>query len=437
MPLVPHACVGFVTAAFALTACGGHAPRPPAARGDVDHALHIGRGGYARLDLRLESFAHRDHTVALRFAPTEHRGCWRWAFAEGGAGTYVIGMADGRSDIHLNYAGGVIDVPHACDGPQPCWIHAAAVREGDEVRLYVDGRLAGRTATINPRWLPRGFVRFGRRHDTFRHEVFDGYVDDVWIFDGALDDVSIAGLAAGHPPPAEARVLVGQTFEPGAPAVARVGPVEVVPIDPRRSPPPPEPGQQIALSAVVDGPWQVMQGYETDPTHRGYAAYAIDLVPVEQTPEREMRAVDCGGRALRAPADGIVVARVDGQVSQPTGGASGVDDRAGNSLIIRHGDYEYSQFAHLEPGSIRYPVGAAVKRGAIVGRCGRAGSARTTGATDHVHYAMLSSHRPVITRPAWFLNLERWRPEQGWESVGGRVAELAAGDVIRFDVGQP
>ena len=48
-----------------------------------------------------------------------------------------------------------------------------------------------------------------------------------------------------------------------------------------RPEPPPEPLQRTVLSLPFQGVWTVIQGYKTQYTHRGYAAYALDLVKLD------------------------------------------------------------------------------------------------------------------------------------------------------------
>jgi len=59
-------------------------------------------------------------------------------------------------------------------------------------------------------------------------------------------------------------------------------------------------------------------------------------------------------------------------------------DRAigGNSVLIDHGNGEYSLYAHLQPGSIPVKVGDRVKAGARLGRLGASGNATE----PHLHF---------------------------------------------------
>src|SRR3954468_3214730 len=69
----------------------------------------------------------------------------------------------------------------------------------------------------------------------------------------------------------------------------------------------------VELTLPFDGPWGVIQGFDSGETHTGYAAFALDFAPpqppVPRARVRHPRLTDfaCYGRPIRAPADGVVV----------------------------------------------------------------------------------------------------------------------------------
>lgn len=90
----------------------------------------------------------------------------------------------------------------------------------------------------------------------------------------------------------------------------------------------------------------------------------------------------CYGQPILAPAAGTVVWTRDSLPDNPPG----VMDRqhaTGNSIVIDHGNREFSLLAHLQPGSLRFHVGDHVPDGAIVGLCGNSGN--TSEPHLHVH----------------------------------------------------
>jgi len=89
------------------------------------------------------------------------------------------------------------------------WVHAAAVYDGSQMRLYKDGQLVGSTSksgTIStnssvPVWI-------GGNPDDATSMPWDGTIDDVRIYDEALTAAEIQSL----PPPGQAG-LFGDNFE--------------------------------------------------------------------------------------------------------------------------------------------------------------------------------------------------------------------------------
>jgi murein DD-endopeptidase MepM/ murein hydrolase activator NlpD len=181
--------------------------------------------------------------------------------------------------------------------------------------------------------------------------------------------------------------------------------------------------QRTELALPCSGTWIVNQGYNGAETHRGYAAYALDLV-----------ALDARGRAYRgrgrrrgdwfsfgaevlASADGTVVRVTDRFSDNPImGRATDV-----NKVIVEHDARELSEYVHLQHGSVRVRVGERVRRGQVIGRAGNSGAQ-----TPHLHWAFLSSLDPIRTRPAVFARYEVRGDDGAWRSASGvpRAGEL-------------
>jgi murein DD-endopeptidase MepM/ murein hydrolase activator NlpD len=208
-----------------------------------------------------------------------------------------------------------------------------------------------------------------------------------------------------------ALVLVGLLCGP-APAAAepKAGHVAL------RSAPP----QQSELALPFVGEWAVVQGADSDGTHQGYAAYALDFVPAVPVSEeafRERKRLDqhpCYGRPILAPADARVVLVHDGARERPPFKESAKHD-GGNFVILQHAKSEFSEFRHLQPGSILVKRDDAVLAGQIIGRCGNSGNA----VTPHLHVGLLGSYRPIATRPLQFSNYQVRNAQGEWETGDG------------------
>ncbi len=185
-----------------------------------------------------------------------------------------------------------------------------------------------------------------------------------------------------------------------------------------RAPPP----QVTRLTLPFDGIWGVLQGFDSDETHHGYAAFALDFVPAQRIGTKEpgrgapLPQFACYGRPVLAPADGTVVAVAGGERDWP----AHVKGRPpGNYVILQHAPREYTEFRHLAAHSVTLKVGDRVRGGDPIGRCGNSGNAET----PHLHVGLLSSFDPIVTRPMAFsgyqvLSREGWRPGDGTPRKG-------------------
>lgn len=172
---------------------------------------------------------------------------------------------------------------------------------------------------------------------------------------------------------------------------------------------------ELSLRLPVDGTWIVSQGYHGAETHRGYAAYALDLVKLDDAgrayTRRGRRAQDWHGfgAEVLASADGIVVRAID---HFPDNRVMGKGKDA-NTVIVRHGDV-LSEYVHLQQGSLRVQVGDNVTSGQVLARCGSSGAE-----TPHLHWALLSSLEPIRTRPARFAHYQVRDAAGAWRAATG------------------
>ena len=97
----------------------------------------------------------------------------------------------------------------------------------------------------------------------------------------------------------------------------------------------------------------------------------------------------CYGQPVLAPAAGTVVWAQDSLPDNPPGKMDPAH-ATGNSLILDHGNGEYSLLAHMQPGSLRFKPGDHVPADAVVGLCGNSGN--TT--EPHLHYHLQNGPVP-------------------------------------------
>jgi hypothetical protein len=76
---------------------------------------------------------------------------------------------------------------------------------------------------------------------------------------------------------------------------------------------------------------------------------------------------------------------------------------AGNFVIIKHRGKEYSFYAHLVPGSVRFKRNSLVKKGQVIGRLGNSGNSDA----PHLHFQLMDGQSFLTARglPCAFTNL--------------------------------
>ena len=108
------------------------------------------------------------------------------------------------------------------------------------------------------------------------------------------------------------------------------------------------------------------------------------------------------GQSVLAPAAGKVVWLCD-SLPDNVPGKMDPAHATGNSLVLDHGNGEFSLLAHLQPHSLKVKLGDMVRAGQVLGLCGNSGN--TT--EPHVHYHLQDSPRPFDGDglPAQFVDL--------------------------------
>jgi murein DD-endopeptidase MepM/ murein hydrolase activator NlpD len=209
-------------------------------------------------------------------------------------------------------------------------------------------------------------------------------------------------------------------------ASSTVPPVSARPVArPASAAPPLQDDQQTELTLPFRGTWIVGQGYHGSESHHGRAAYALDLVALDEAGRahggegKRLQDWHGFGADVLAVADGVVVRAID---SHPDNRVMGTATNP-NTVIVEHARAEFSEYVHLQRGSLRVRAGDRVQRGDVLARCGNSGAQ-----TPHLHWALLSSVDPIRTRPAVFSDYEVLDAQGAWQPARGTPK---SGDVIR------
>lgn len=199
----------------------------------------------------------------------------------------------------------------------------------------------------------------------------------------------------------------------------------------------------IRFRLPMDGPILVGWGGGT-PDVNYHVAYpdqrwAYDLLMAEngQTFQGDgSRCEDflCYGRSVLAPADGQVVAVLDGMPDQPVGVLGG-SPAGGNQMVIRvkdNGQSQYLFLCHLQRGSITVREGDAVTLGQPLAKVGNSGN--TSEPHLHIHLQSTPADDVAEGIPLYFHDyradgqlIERGIPTGGFDRHGpqGQIVEHA------------
>ncbi len=138
------------------------------------------------------------------------------------------------------------------------------------------------------------------------------------------------------------------------------------------------PAGTLSIGLPVIGEWKISQGYEGEYTHKGAWSDALDFIMTGQDGSQfrgnglSLKDYYCYEKPVVAAADGIVADVLDG-IPDNILGDSNLKQNWGNSVVIRHTDYLYTQVSHLMPNSIKVKPGDRVSKGDIIGLCGNSG----------------------------------------------------------------
>jgi murein DD-endopeptidase MepM/ murein hydrolase activator NlpD len=196
--------------------------------------------------------------------------------------------------------------------------------------------------------------------------------------------------------------------------------------------------QSIELDVPVRGLVTILDGHDYYSHHRrfdmniarpatrgamqsNFARYALDFVHIGQDgntrpvplEERganydfrfpDARAFYSHGEPVYAPGSGEVVIAVHNRADlyddpfdiDEAVNNSSVHDLAGNHVVIRHNDHEYSHLFHLLKDSLEVDVGEQIDSGAVLGRIGFSGAATVY---THLHYQLMDGPDFLTANP--------------------------------------
>jgi len=149
------------------------------------------------------------------------------------------------------------------------------------------------------------------------------------------------------------------------------------------------------------GSWVVTQGHDGELTHQGPWRHGLDFEGVDADGKRyrgegrELRDYHCYGLPVVAAGAGTVAAVTDG-IEDNRPGQINTQNRWGNAVVIAHGPYLHSVYAHLKAGTLRVKPGQVVGAGDELARCGSSGRSPV----PHLHFQV--QRAPTLGSPTLY-----------------------------------
>jgi hypothetical protein len=148
---------------------------------------------------------------------------------------------------------------------------------------------------------------------------------------------------------------------------------------------------KTTFNLPLKGTWLVYQGGRS--TYDNYHAeapdqrFAYDIVGFRDgklyaANGDKLEDYFCFGQTVFAPADAVVAKTIDQYDDNPLLKPLPNSPPYGNTVVLDHGDGEFSMLAHLKRGSVKVKIGDKVKTGLELAQCGNSGNSPF----PHLHY---------------------------------------------------
>ncbi len=145
----------------------------------------------------------------------------------------------------------------------------------------------------------------------------------------------------------------------------------------------------FAIKLPFWGDWFVAQAHDGKYTHKEDWKHAWDFIIVnndEKQFENDGNYVEdyyCYNKSIISPAKGVVVEIIDG-IEDNIIGEENLLQNWGNTIVIKHSEYLYSQMSHIKKDSFKVKVGESVQQGQMLANCGNSGRSPY----PHLHFQL-------------------------------------------------
>ncbi len=145
---------------------------------------------------------------------------------------------------------------------------------------------------------------------------------------------------------------------------------------------------QIPIHLPFFSKWKISQAHDGEFTHKDEWKHAWDFIIENNSQEftnggKHVEDFYCYNKPIIAPADGEIIEIIDLYDDNEIGNVD-LEHNWGNSIVIKHAEYLYSQISHIKKGSFKVSKGQWVRRGNHLANVGSSGRSPF----PHIHFQL-------------------------------------------------
>jgi len=145
---------------------------------------------------------------------------------------------------------------------------------------------------------------------------------------------------------------------------------------------------QIPIHLPFFSKWKISQAHDGEFTHKNEWRHAWDFVIENDNQEyinsgKHVEDYYCYNKPIIAPADGEIIEIIDLYDDNEIGNVD-LEHNWGNSIVIKHAEYLYSQISHIRKGSFKFTKGQWIRKGSHLANVGNSGRSPF----PHIHFQL-------------------------------------------------
>jgi len=145
---------------------------------------------------------------------------------------------------------------------------------------------------------------------------------------------------------------------------------------------------QIPIHLPFLSKWKISQAHDGEFTHKNEWRHAWDFIIENNNQEymnsgKHVEDYYCYNKPIISPADGEIIEIIDLYDDNEIGNVD-LEHNWGNSIVIKHAEYLYSQISHIRKGSFKVTKGQWIRKGNHLANVGNSGRSPF----PHIHFQL-------------------------------------------------